>query len=89
MCHDYLTDNRKKLSVEISVEKQRKLNPHVKDGISEEEFVKIREEKDTRLGAPKLIVPSIQVNMRAGEMPPPERNGVSYLKVPVKFKEKE
>ena len=55
----------------------------------EEEFVKIREEKDSRLGAPKLIVPSIQVNMRAGEMPPPERNGVSYLKVPVKFKEKE
>ena len=49
---------------------------------------KIREEKDSRLGAPKLIVPSIQVNMRAGEMPPPEHNGVSYLKVPVKFKEK-
>ena len=58
----------------------------MKDGINEDEFVKIRE-KDSRLGAPKLIVPSIQVNMRAGEMPPPEQNGVSYLKVPV-FKEK-
>ena len=54
----------------------------------EEEFVKIREEKDSRLGAPKLIVPSIQVNMRAGEMPPPERNGVSYLKVPLRVKER-
>ena len=89
MCHDYLTDNRKNYQWKSTVEKQRKLNPHVKDGINEEEFVKIREEKDSRLGAPKLIVPSIQVNMRAGEMPPPERNGVSYLKVPVKFKEKE
>ena len=89
MCHDYLTDNRKNYQWKSTVEKQRKLNPHVKDGINEEEFVKIREEKDSRLGAPKLIVPSIQVNMRAGEMPPPERNGVSYLKVPVKFKERE
>ena len=88
MCHDYLTDNRKNYQWKSTVEKQRKLNPHVKDGINEEEFVKIREEKDSRLGAPKLIVPSIQVNMRAGEMPPPEGNGVSYLKVPVKFKER-
>ena len=86
MCHDYLTDERKNYQWKSTVEKQRKLNPHVKDGIAEDEFVKIREEKDSRLGAPKLIVPSIQVNMRAGEMPPPERNGVSYLKVPVKFK---
>ena len=60
----------------------------MKDGIDEDEFVEIREEKDSQLGAPKLIVPSIQVNMRAGEMPPPERNGVSYLKVPLRVKER-
>ena len=87
MCHDYLTENRKNFRWKSTVKQQRKLNPHMKDGINEDEFVKIREE-DSRLGAPKLIVPSIQVNMRAGEMPPPEHNGVSYLKVPVKFKEK-
>ena len=88
MCHDYLTDERKSFQWKSTVKKQRSLNPHIKDGINEDEFVKIREEKDSRLAAPKLIVPSIQVNMRAGEMPPPEQNGVSYLKVPVKFKEK-
>ena len=88
MCHDYLTENRKEYKWKSTVGEQRKLNPHVRDGINEDEFVKIREEKDSRLGAPKLIVPSIQVNMRAGEMPPPEANGVSYLKVPVKFREK-
>jgi len=88
MCHDYLTDERKNFQWKSTVEKQRSLNPHVRDGINEDEFVKIREEKDSRLAAPKLIVPSIQVNMRAGEMPPPEHNGVSYLKVPVKFKGK-
>ena len=75
--------------MEIYCGKTEKVKPACKRWYKEEEFVKIREEKDSRLGAPKLIVPSIQVNMRAGEMPPPERNGVSYLKVPVKFKEKE
>ncbi|MDC3067714.1 MBL fold metallo-hydrolase, partial [Paracoccaceae bacterium] len=88
MCHDYLTQNRKEYEWKSTVGQQRALNPHVKDGINEDEFVRIREDKDSQLSAPKLIVPSIQVNMRAGEMPPAEDNGISYLKIPVKFKER-
>ena len=65
------------------VGEERERNPHVRDGISEDEFVAMREAKDAKLGAPKLLIPSIQVNMRAGEMPPAEDNGTTYLKVPV------
>ena len=88
MCHDYLVNDRKEFRWQTTIANQRSMNPHVRDGINEDDFVKIREEKDANLGSPKLIVPSIQVNMRAGEVPPPESNGVSYLKVPINYKEK-
>jgi hypothetical protein len=88
MCHDYLTSDRKEFMWNTTVSKQRAKNPHIRDGISEDDFVRIREEKDSSLGAPKLIVPSIQVNMRAGEMPPAENNGISYLKVPISYKDR-
>ena len=88
MCHDYLVNDRKDFRWQTTIANQRSMNPHIRDGISEDDFVKIREDKDTKLGSPKLIVPSIQVNMRAGEVPPPESNGVSYLKIPINYKEK-
>ena len=62
MCHDYLINDRKEFKWQTTIANQRSLNPHIKDGISEDDFVKIREKKDSSLGAPKLIVPSIQVN---------------------------
>ncbi len=62
---------------------QRRANVHVHDGISEEEFVKMRTERDATLGMPRLIIPSVQINMRAGEMPPAEDDGQVYLKVPI------
>jgi hypothetical protein len=55
----------------------------VREGVGESEFVKMRTERDKTLKVPKLLIPSIQVNMRAGEMPPPEDNGVSYIKIPL------
>jgi hypothetical protein len=70
-----------------TVGEQKKKNIHVKTSISEDEFVKIRENRDKTLNMPKLIIPSIQVNMRAGNLPPPEDNGNVYIKVPInKFK---
>ena len=64
---------------------QRASNPHVKDGIGEDEFVAMREARDAGLSAPTLLMPSIQVNIRAGKLPPPDVNGVRYLKIPVKL----
>jgi glyoxylase-like metal-dependent hydrolase (beta-lactamase superfamily II) len=83
MCHDYKAPGRDEFAWETSVAEQRKDNIHIHDGISKQEFVDFRTERDSQLGMPKLIVPSIQVNIRAGDMPDPEGNGVSYLKVPV------
>ena len=60
-------------------------NSHVKDGIGEDEFVAMREARDAGLPAPLLLLPSIQVNIRAGKLPPPDANGVRYLKIPVKL----
>ena len=65
---------------------QRARNPHVKDGTTEEEFVAMREARDATLAPPALLVPSIQVNMRAGRFPPAESNGVRYLRIPVTMK---
>ncbi len=62
---------------------QKRSNIHVKCGTSEDEFVKMRSERDATLSMPKLILPSVQINIRAGDMPPPEDNGQSYLKVPI------
>ena len=83
ICHDYKAPGRDEFAWSTTVGAQREANPHVRDGISEDEFVAIREAKDAKLGPPKLLIPSIQVNMRAGDMPPQEDNGEVYLKVPV------
>ena len=68
---------------ETTVAEQRAHNIHVHDGISEDEFVAMRTARDATLEVPTLILPSIQVNIRAGQLPPPEENGVSYLKIPL------
>lgn len=84
MCHDYKAPpDRTEFAWETTVAEERAENIHVRDGISEDEFVEMREARDKTLSMPKLILPSVQVNMRAGETPPPEDNGVSYLKLPI------
>lgn len=83
LCHDYKAPGRDTYQHETSVAEQRMTNVHVHEGIGEDEFVKMRSERDATLGMPKLIIPSVQVNMRAGEMPPAEDNGQVYLKIPI------
>jgi glyoxylase-like metal-dependent hydrolase (beta-lactamase superfamily II) len=83
MCHDYKAPGRDHFSWETTVAEQRAHNRHVHDGVSEDEFVAMREQRDRQLDMPMLILPSIQVNMRAGGMPPAEANGTTYLKLPV------
>lgn len=83
MCHDYLTPTRDHHAWETTVGEERKHNVHVHEGISEADFVKLRTTRDATLDMPVLILPSIQINMRAGERPPAESNGVSYLKIPL------
>jgi len=82
MCHDYGPGGRA-FSWVTTVAEEREQNPHVRDGVSEAEFIRLRKERDAGLDVPKLILPSVQVNMRAGRFPPPEANGVSYLKLPL------
>ncbi|MDX3984976.1 MAG: MBL fold metallo-hydrolase [Achromobacter sp.] len=82
MCHDYPPAGRD-AHWQTSVAEQRASNIHVRDGISEDEFVSMRTRRDATLGMPTLILPAIQVNIRAGHFPPPEDNGVRYLKIPV------
>ncbi|MFC7297355.1 MBL fold metallo-hydrolase [Herminiimonas aquatilis] len=82
MCHDYRPNDRE-LRFVTTVDEERKSNIHVHDGISEEEFVTMRTARDATLDMPVLILPSVQVNMRAGQLPPAENNGVRYLKIPV------
>ncbi len=81
--HDYKAPGREDYAWETSVAKQKAFNVHVGEGKDAVEFIKMRTERDAQLALPKLIVPSIQVNMRAGNMPEPEENGQVYLKVPV------
>ncbi len=83
LCHDYKAPGREEYRHVTSVAEQRAHNVHVHEGISEDEFVKMRTERDETLDMPKLILPSVQVNMRAGHLPPPEENGQVYLKVPI------
>ncbi|TVU87666.1 MBL fold metallo-hydrolase [Vreelandella titanicae] len=85
LCHDYKAPGRDTFQHETSVAEQRSENVHVHEGISEDEFVTMRTERDATLGMPRLIIPSVQVNMRAGELPPAEENGTVYLKVPLNF----
>jgi glyoxylase-like metal-dependent hydrolase (beta-lactamase superfamily II) len=83
LCHDYKAPGRDAFAWETTVAEQRRSNVHVRDGVTEDEYVAMREARDKTLGMPKLIIPSIQVNMRAGDLPEPEDNGVRYLKVPL------
>lgn len=83
LCHDYKAPGRDEFEWETTIGEEKRENVHVKLGISEDEFVEMRTARDAQLSMPKLILPSVQVNMRAGEMPPAEDNGVSYLKIPV------
>lgn len=82
MCHDYPPTGRP-VACESTVAEQRAKNIHVHDGISEDDFVAMRTQRDATLDMPVLILPAVQVNIRAGQMPPAEANGVSYLKIPV------
>ncbi|MBA4502430.1 MBL fold metallo-hydrolase [Marinobacterium marinum] len=83
MCHDYKAPGRDEYAYETTVADEREHNIHVKSGISEEDFVRMRTERDATLNMPRLILPSVQVNMRAGQMPPADDNGQVYLKVPI------
>ncbi len=82
MCHDYPPTDRP-VAFETTVAEQRAKNIHVHDGISEAQFVDMRTKRDATLEMPVLILPAVQVNIRAGEMPPKDENGVAYLKIPV------
>ena len=83
MCHDYLPKGRAEYVWETTVAAEREGNIHAHDGITEDEFVAMREARDATLDMPRLILPSVQVNMRAGHLPPADDNGVVYLKLPV------
>ncbi len=83
LCHDYKAPGRDEYAWESTVGLQRADNVHVKDGTSEEDFVKMRTTRDATLDMPTLIMPSVQVNIRGGRLPDPEDNGVSYIKIPV------
>lgn len=83
LCHDYKAPNRDEYVWETTMLAERTGNVHVHEGVSEEDFVEMRTQRDATLSMPKLILPSIQVNMRGGRMPEPEENGVSYLKLPL------
>lgn len=82
MCHDY-GPNGREIRWETTVAEQREHNIHVRDGISEDEFVAMREKRDATLAMPRLIIPSLQVNMKAGELPKPDESGKRFLKVPL------
>ena len=85
MCHDYKAPGRDHYAWETTVGEQRARTAHIKDGVEEGTFVAMREARDAKLQAPLLLLPSIQVNIRAGKLPPAEVNGVHYLKIPVKL----
>ncbi|MCL6741642.1 MBL fold metallo-hydrolase [Sphingomonas sp. RB56-2] len=87
MCHDYKAPGRDRFAWETTVAEERRTNKHVHDGVSEDEFVAMRQERDKGLQTPRLLIPSIQVNMRAGRFPPAEASGVRYLRIPVKLRD--
>jgi glyoxylase-like metal-dependent hydrolase (beta-lactamase superfamily II) len=83
MCHDYKAPGRDHYAWETTVAAQRAHNIHIRDGVTEDEFVAMREARDAKLASPLLLLPSIQVNIRAGKLPPAEADGIHYLKIPV------
>ena len=84
LCHDYLPPGRDDFRWETTVGEERAHNVHVHEGVSEDDFVAMRTSRDSGLSTPRLLLPSIQTNIRAGKLPPAEDNGVTYLKIPVK-----
>ena len=87
MCHDYKAPGRDQFAWETTVEEERRSNRHIHEDVGEEEFVAMRQERDRTLSTPRLLIPSIQVNMRAGRFPPADSHGVRYLRVPVTLKD--
>jgi glyoxylase-like metal-dependent hydrolase (beta-lactamase superfamily II) len=83
VCHDYKAPGREDFAWETTVGAERAQNIHVREGVSEQAFVKMREARDASLTPPKLLYPSIQMNMRAGNLPPPDENGHRYLRIPI------
>ncbi|GCD59588.1 metallo-beta-lactamase [Acetobacter pasteurianus NBRC 3280] len=83
LCHDYKAPNRDTYAWETTVGAERAHNVHVHEGVSEDDFVKMRTSRDATLALPNLIMPSVQVNIRGGHMPEPEDNGTSYIKIPI------
>jgi glyoxylase-like metal-dependent hydrolase (beta-lactamase superfamily II) len=83
LCHDYKAPGRDTYAWVTTVGEEREHNVHIRTGVSEDQFVAMREARDATLGMPRLILPSIQINMRGGRLPEPEDNGTSYLKLPV------
>ena len=83
LCHDYKAPGREQFVWETSIGEQRRENIHVHEGVGEEEFVELRSKRDSELCTPRLLFPSVQVNMRAGRLPEPEANGTRYLKIPL------
>jgi len=83
LCHDYKAPNRDEFVWETTMLAERTANVHIHEGVTEDAFVEMRTQRDATLSMPKLILPSLQVNMRAGHLPPAEDNGVRYLKLPL------
>ena len=83
LCHDYKAPGRDEYVCQTTVGAERRGNVHVHEGVGEDDFVRMRQARDATLAMPRLILPSVQVNMRAGDLPPPEDNGVRYLKLPL------
>ncbi|WP_375214431.1 MBL fold metallo-hydrolase, partial [Aquabacterium sp.] len=83
MCHDYLPEGRKDYVWETTVEAERKANVHIHEGVSEDEFVAMREARDATLDAPTLILPSLQVNIQGGKLPSPDAQGRAFLRLPI------
>ena len=85
LCHDYLPESRHEYQCETTIQMQKQHNIHVHNGVSKTDFVEMRQQRDAGLSMPKLILPSIQINMKGGQFPTPEQNGVSYLKLPLNY----
>ena len=83
LCHDYKAPGREAFAWETTIAEERTHNIHVQEGVEEDAFVAMRTARDRTLAMPRLILPSVQVNMRGGHLPEPEENGVRYLKLPI------
>lgn len=83
LCHDYLPEGRTELQCQTTIGAEKRSNIHIREGISEDEFVRMREARDATLAVPRLLLPAVQVNMRAGQWPPADDNGIRYLKIPL------